>query len=78
MVACGAASLELWKRCGTWINEERGLYLVALVSNRLRDYERGVKYAVAALEVIDVHAFEGGEHVDECPARCGPRVCRAV
>lgn len=66
MVGCAAASLRLWKRCGTWINEERGLYLLALVSNRLRDYERGVEYAVAALDVIDAHAVEGGEEVDEC------------
>ena len=66
MLACAAASLELWKRCGTWINEERGLYLLALVSNRLRDYERGVEYSVAALDVIDAHAAEGGEEVDEC------------
>ena len=66
MVACAAASLEFWKRCGTWINEERGLYLLALVSNRLQDYNHGVEYAVAALNVIDAN---GGEAVDECFVR---------
>ena len=66
MVACAAASVEFWKRCGTWINEERGLYLLALVSNRLQDYKRGVEYAVAALNVIDAN---GPEAVDECFVR---------
>ena len=69
MEACAAASLELWRRCGTWINEERGLYLLALVNNRLRDYGRGVEYAVAALDVIGAHSGEGGEDVDECFVR---------
>ena len=63
MVACSAASLEFWKRCGTWINEERGLYLLSLVSNRIQDYKHGVEYAVAALSVIDAN---GEEAVDEC------------
>ena len=66
MVACAAASLEFWKRCGTWINEERGLYLLSLVSNRLQDYEHGIEYAVAALNVIDAN---GPEAVDECFVR---------
>ena len=66
MVACAAASLEFWKRCGSWINEERRLYLLSLVSKRLQDYKHGVEYAVAALNVIDAN---GPEAVDECFVR---------
>jgi hypothetical protein len=45
-------SLEFWLRCGNWINEERGLYLKALVANATGDPERGLAHADVALAVI--------------------------
>ena len=63
MMACAFASLTFWKKCGTWINEVRGLYLLLLVSNRLHQYGRALEYAVSALGVIDAN---GGEPVEEC------------
>ncbi len=62
MVDCATVSLKFWKKCGTWVNEERALYLLSLVNNRLQDYCRGLEYAVSALGVINAN---GEEPVDE-------------
>jgi hypothetical protein len=45
-------SLEFWLECGSWINEERGLYLKALVAHVTGNPERGLTLADAALTVI--------------------------
>lgn len=60
---CALAALKFWKRCGTWQNEERALYLLSLVSNRLGEYENGLNYARSALEVIEAN---GEDKIDEC------------
>jgi hypothetical protein len=45
-------SLEFWLRCGTWINEERGLYLKALAANATGNPAMGLTHADTALGVI--------------------------
>ena len=62
MLDCAEAAHTFWKRCGTWVNEERALYLLALVSNRVGEHARALEHATAALEVI---ATNGEEAVDE-------------
>ena len=62
MLDCAEAAHTFWKRCGTWVNEERALYLLALVNNRVANYAGGLEYAQAALGVI---ANNGEEGVDE-------------
>lgn len=41
-----------WLRCGDWINEERALYLKAVVANATSDPIAGLKNADAALAII--------------------------
>lgn len=62
MVGCAQAAHTFWLRCGTWVNEERALYLLALVNNRVEGYRAGLEHAQAALDVI---AANGEEPVDE-------------
>ncbi|MDE0420260.1 MAG: hypothetical protein OXK76_05130 [Gammaproteobacteria bacterium] len=62
MMDCADAAHTFWKRCGTWVNEERALYLLALVNNRVEAYRSGLENARAALDVI---AANGEEPVDE-------------
>ena len=33
MLSCADAALRFWRLCGTWMNEQRALYLLSLVSN---------------------------------------------
>ena len=56
------AALFFWRKCGTWINEERALYLLALVYNRVGKHEKALKHANHALRVIYAN---GKEVVDE-------------
>ncbi|MDE0039530.1 MAG: hypothetical protein OXU77_18530 [Gammaproteobacteria bacterium] len=62
MLECAEAAHTFWKRCGTWVNEERALYLLALVHNRTANQAGGLEYAQTALGVI---AANGEEAVDE-------------
>ncbi len=62
MLACADAAHTFWKRCGTWVNEERALCLLALVNNRTGKFDLGLEYAGAALDVI---SGNGEEPVDE-------------
>lgn len=55
-------SLRFWTKCGTWENEERGLYLLVLVENELENYDDALYYAYQALTVVSEN---GGEVVDE-------------
>jgi hypothetical protein len=48
-------SLTYWLRCGDWINEERALYLKALVSNVTGKSQSGLEDADKALAVINSH-----------------------
>lgn len=52
MQLCAVTSLELWRKCGNWINAERGHYLNALVANVTGDPASGLAHADAALAII--------------------------
>jgi hypothetical protein len=56
------AALEFWKQAGTWINEERAEYLLALVNNATGDAEQALDHATRGLKLI---ADNGEEMVDE-------------
>ncbi|MDE0190932.1 MAG: hypothetical protein OXQ90_06215 [Gammaproteobacteria bacterium] len=62
MLDCAEAAHTFWKRCGTWVNEERALYLLALVHNRTANHARGLEFAQTALGII---AANGEDAVDE-------------
>lgn len=62
MLDCAEAAHTFWKRCGTWVNEERALYLLALANNRVGNHARAIGFVNAALDVI---AGNGEEPVDE-------------
>jgi tetratricopeptide (TPR) repeat protein len=63
MLAAAEAAREFWmKSGGTWENEERAEYLLALVKNALGRPDEGLKHALKGLEVI---AANGPEKVDE-------------
>ncbi|MCY3841581.1 MAG: hypothetical protein OXH09_23550 [Gammaproteobacteria bacterium] len=73
MLGCAAAAHTFWKRCGTWVNEERALYLLALVHNRTGNHAAGLEYAQTALGVI---AANGEEPVDEAFIRLAAAASR--
>jgi hypothetical protein len=52
MQLCAETSLKFWLNCGDWINEERALYLKALVSNVTGSPESGLADADKALAII--------------------------
>lgn len=62
MLTSARTALTFWKKCGTWENEERGLYLLVLVGNALLNFEESLTCADMALKVISEN---GGEPVDE-------------
>ncbi|MCB9892924.1 MAG: hypothetical protein H6839_00575 [Planctomycetes bacterium] len=62
MLKAAEASKEFWMKCGTWENEERGDYLLAIVHNKLNQPDKALEYAARGLEVI---AKNGEEVVDE-------------
>jgi len=63
MLSAAEASREFWMKIGTWENEERGEYLLALAKNALGRPAEGLKHALRGLEVIA--AGGGGEKVDQ-------------
>ena len=62
MLESANSSLIYWKKCGTWENEERALYLVSLAYNRLDQFDQALSYGESALKVIHEN---GEEKVDE-------------
>ena len=62
MLECATTALVFWKSCGTWTNEERALYLLALVYVRIENFEEAKNHAQAALRVIHSN---GEELIDE-------------
>lgn len=66
MLESASSSLIYWKKCGTWENEERALYLLALAHNRIDQFDTALSYAQDALGVIDAN---GEEKVDEAYIR---------
>lgn len=73
MLHCAEAAHTFWNRCGTWVNEERALYLLALVNNRVANHAGGLEYAQAALGVI---AANGEKPVDEAFIRLAAATSR--
>jgi hypothetical protein len=61
MALAAEAAHAFWLKCGTWVNEERALYLRALVANALDKPAKALVHADAALVLI---AANGGEAVD--------------
>jgi tetratricopeptide (TPR) repeat protein len=55
MQLCAEMSLKFWLKCGDWINEERALYLKALVSNATGNPQSALEDANKALAVINSH-----------------------
>ena len=55
------AAHRFWLACGTWVHEERALYLKALVANALGEPAEALAHADAALAVI---AANGEQPVD--------------
>jgi hypothetical protein len=55
MQLCAETSLTFWLNCGDWINEERALYLKALVSIASGNPQSGLDDANKALSVINAH-----------------------
>jgi len=53
MQLCADTSLKFWLKCGDWINEERALYLKALVSNVTGSPQSGLADADKALAIIN-------------------------
>lgn len=62
MLKAAEASKEFWIKCGTWVNEERGDYLLAIVHNRLNQPDKALEHAAKAIEIIQAN---GEEEVDE-------------
>jgi hypothetical protein len=62
MLNAAQISAEFWGRCGTWVNTERGLFLLALVHNAAAQPDIARSYGERALETI---ACNGEEKVDE-------------
>lgn len=61
METAAQAAYDFWTRCGNWVNEERALYLKALVANTLGRPTEALRHADAALAII---AANGDEPVD--------------
>jgi hypothetical protein len=62
MLEIALAARAAWWRAGEWVQRERADYLMALVHNRLADWEAGLKAADEALATI---AANGEELIDE-------------
>jgi hypothetical protein len=52
MRLCAETSLAFWLKCGDWVNEERALYLKAVVANATGDPRSGLRNADAGLAII--------------------------
>lgn len=55
MQLAAETSLQFWRRCGNWINAERGLHLKSVVATVTGDPESGLAHADAALALIDTN-----------------------
>lgn len=52
MALAAEAAHEFWLKCGTWLNEARALYLLAMVANVLAEPADALAHADAALALI--------------------------
>jgi hypothetical protein len=61
MQLCAETSLAFWRKCGNWINEERALYLKALVLNAIGNPQSALADADKGLSII---ASQGARLLD--------------
>jgi len=61
MLDAARASREFWLKCGTWVNEARALYLLALVHNAIGEPGIAAEHGGRALALLEAH---GDEKVD--------------
>ena len=64
MVAAAENALIFWRKAGTWVNEERALYLKALVANAVGQPDESLAISGQALGIIAANG--GGEEIDVC------------
>ena len=62
MLDVAHASHEFWGKCGTWVNEARAGYLLALVYNAAGEAQTARGHGTHALTLLEAH---GDEKVDE-------------
>ena len=62
MRVAAEAARKFWLKCGTWLHDERSLYLLALVANVLSEPVEAIGHADAGLAVI---AANGAAPIDE-------------
>lgn len=55
---------RLWCAAGTWVNEERALYLRAMCSLALGEPHRAYHHALAALALLDTHDADHTQDID--------------
>ena len=64
-LACGAELAErLWRQAGTWVHQERALYLRALACTVLGEPHLARRHAIDGLALLDAHDGAQGENVD--------------
>ena len=64
-LACGAELAErLWRQAGTWVHQERALYLRALACTVLGEPHLARRHAIDGLALLDTHDGAQGENVD--------------
>lgn len=63
MRAAARAAYTYWSRIGTWVNKERGEYLLSLVHREIGDSDSARKWAERGLETI--READGDELVDQ-------------
>jgi len=56
MQLCAETALTFWRKCGTWINEERALYLKAVVANATGSPGAGLADADRAIAIIHANS----------------------
>ncbi|MFD2176837.1 hypothetical protein [Veronia pacifica] len=59
-------SLHSWRKCGTWINDVRGLYLLSYVENARSRHQLAIDHGLEALSVLEKN---GGDDVEEAFVR---------
>jgi len=62
MLDAAHAAREFWLRCGTWVNDARAGYLLALVYNAAGQPDTARSHGAHALALLEAH---GDEKVDE-------------
>lgn len=66
MCTAAEAGLTFWRKAGTWENEERAFYGLALVHNAIGAFDKALGYCDDALRIIEAN---GGEDIDEAFVR---------